>query len=70
MSDSNFLFKKPLLMVATKWFECVISLFLNLIGIKVPNLNLPKVQQTTIWEFLWKPIKTEQVIFFCGQKDR
>ena len=54
MESNKFLFKKPLLMVSivAKWFECVISLFLNLLGVKVLNLNLLKVQQAIIKEFL------------------
>ena len=68
MESNNFLFKKPLSMVVIvpKWFECVISL--NLLGVKVLNLKLPKVQKGTIREFLWKPTEMERANF-CDQKD-
>ena len=70
MESNKFLFKKPLLMVSivAKWFECVISLFLNLLGVKVLNLNLLKVQQAIIKEFLWKPTEMERAIFFVVKK--
>ena len=42
--------------------------FLNLLGVKVLNLNLPKVQQATIGEFLWKPTEMERTNFFVVKK--
>ena len=67
MESNNLLFKKPLLMwpsglnVSLVWF-------LSLLGVKVLNLNLPKVQQVTIREFLWKPAEMERANFFVIKK--
>ena len=35
-----------------------------MLRVKVLNLNLPKVQQATIWEFLGKPTGMEMAKFF------
>ena len=54
--------------ILAKWFECVISLILNLLGVNVLNLNLPKEKQVTIREVLWKPSEMERANFFVVKK--
>ena len=70
MESNNFLFKKTLLMVSivATWFELPLVWFLNLLGVKILDLNLPIVQQATIREFLWKPTEMERANSFAVKK--
>ena len=49
-------------------FNVSLVWFLNLFGVKVRISNLPKVQQVTITEFLWKCADMESPDFFVIKK--
>ena len=48
-------------------FNASLVSFLNLFDVKVRISNLPKVQQVTIREFLWKRTEVESNNFFVNQ---
>ena len=68
MESNNFLFKKPLLMVAimAKWFEESLVWFSDLAGVKFEPTK--SATQAIIRELLRKPNEMEAANFFVVRK--